>query len=251
MSQMNADSGAGNDLEQAYNVYTEAGLGAFSTADTDAGAALQYEVNYGHLLPAARDTRFLDVGCGAGSYLLWLRSRGFERLHGVDLSEVAVSHCHAAGLRDVEQVRDLTGYLAAHPGEFDVISLNDVIEHFTQDEMLPTLNALRQALKPGGMVLVKTLNMGNIGGLYMRYNDFTHRLGFTETSMRQVLVAAGFTGIEVVEYRVPTRSIRGKIWGVVGGAWRDLFGALLLLDVGVDRPRVRSKTLLAVARTRA
>jgi hypothetical protein len=54
-----------------------------------------------------------------------------------------------------------------------------------------------------------------------------------------------------VEYRVPTRSIRGKIWGVVGGAWRDLFGALLLLDVGVDRPRVRSKTLLAVARTRA
>lgn len=245
---MNADSGTGPGLEQAYNVYTEAGLGGFSTAGNEAGSALQYEVNYGHLLPAPRDAEFLDVGCGAGSYLLWLRSRGYERLHGVDLSEVAVSHCHAAGLGGVEHVRDLTGYLAAHAGAFDVISLNDVIEHFTQDEMLPTLHALRQALKPGGMVLVKTLNMGNVGGIYMRYNDFTHRVGFTETSIRQVLVAAGFSGIEVVGYRVPTRSIRGRIWGVVGGAWRDVFGALLLLDVGVDRPRVRTKTLLAIAR---
>jgi 2-polyprenyl-3-methyl-5-hydroxy-6-metoxy-1,4-benzoquinol methylase len=248
MSQMNADSGTRPGLEQAYNVYTEAGLGGFSTPETDAAFALQYELNYGHLLPASREAGFLDIGCGAGSYLLWLRSKGYERLHGVDLSEVAVSHCHALGLGGVEQAGDLVGYLAAHPGAFDVISLNDVIEHFTQEEMLPTLRAVREALKPGGMVLVKTLNMGNIGGIYMRYNDFTHRVGFTETSMRQVLAATGFAAIQVVDYRVPTRTIRGRIWRAVGGAWRDLFGALLLLDVGVDRPRVLSKTLLAIAR---
>jgi 2-polyprenyl-3-methyl-5-hydroxy-6-metoxy-1,4-benzoquinol methylase len=235
-------------LEQAYNVYSSAGLGAYSATAQSGSYRDQYELNYGHLLPIDRESRFLDIGCGAGNYLLWLRSKGYARLRGLDLSEVAVAHCRSAGLDGVERVADLVEYLLAHRGEFDVITMNDVIEHFTHEEMLPTLGAMLAALRPGGMLLVKTLNMGNLGGIYLRYNDFTHRLGFTEVSLRQVLVAAGFPQVSVVPYRVPTRSAVGAVWKALGGLWRRAFGALLLLDVGIDRPRILTKTLLGIAR---
>jgi len=234
-------------IDRAYDVYSDSGLGGFATPEGSAAYASQYEINYARHLPENRGTTFLDVGCGAGNYLGWLRGKGYDRLFGVDLSEVAVRHCRERGFDGVERVQDLVVYLDARRAAYDVISMNDVIEHFSHEELLPTLEAILRALRPGGSLLVKTLNMGNIGGLYMRYNDFTHRLGFTETSVKQALLAAGFHRVDVLPYGVPTTSARGRVWSAVGGLWRRVFGTLLLLDVGIDRPRVLSKTLLAVA----
>ena len=44
--------------------------------------------------------RVLDVGCGAGRFMLWLRDRGHEVV-GIDSSPGAVEGCHRRGLDDV------------------------------------------------------------------------------------------------------------------------------------------------------
>lgn len=44
--------------------------------------------------------RVLDVGCGAGRFMLWLRSRGFDVV-GIDNSPGAIEACRRRGLEDV------------------------------------------------------------------------------------------------------------------------------------------------------
>lgn len=45
--------------------------------------------------------------------------------------------------------------------------------------------------------MVKTPNLGHPLNLYLRYKDFTHEIGFTEMSLRQVLLISGFSEVEI------------------------------------------------------
>jgi len=73
-----------------------------------------------------------------------------------------------------------------------------VIEHVAKRQAVPFLNAVRKALAPGGVLLLETPNMANpFLGLTFRYADFTHEVGYTETSIHYVLQAAGFHDITV------------------------------------------------------
>lgn len=81
---------------------------------------------------------------------------------------------------------------------YDVIVLNDVMEHMTKEEIFKVMDAVGNALKRGGRFLAKTPNMANpFVACVGRYIDITHETGFTEVSMKQVLKAAGFCGITV------------------------------------------------------
>src|SRR5450756_98215 len=45
-----------------------------------------FERNYSLLLPTDRNSFILDIGCGAGQFLYFLRRRGYLNLFGVDTS---------------------------------------------------------------------------------------------------------------------------------------------------------------------
>ena len=57
---------------------------------------------------------------------------------------------------------------------------------------------MKRALKPGGILIIKTDNGGNpFLACHSRYMDFTHEIIFTEHSLEQVLIAAGFKDIKI------------------------------------------------------
>lgn len=231
-----------------YESYERSGYGGYANPIASTETWAQYTANHIRYLPAQRSATILDVGCGPGHFLSWLREWGFTGARGVDLSDNAVRFCMQHGLA-AERVLDVREYLEARPQTFDLVTMNDVIEHFMYEEVVDILRLCRGSLRPGGHLLVKTINMANWGGLYLRYADFTHRVGFTETSLRQVLLAAGFQSVRVEPYRVPSGGIRRNVWRIAGRVLQQFRRAKLFVDLGADTPRVLSKTLFAVANT--
>lgn len=144
-------------------------------------------------LPHRRDVRILDFGCGWGNQLLSLWSAGYRNIEGVELArEQAEIAARCARNRVKIVCQDGRELLAREKGSYDLIIINDVLEHIPRDEALSLLSSARDAVVPGGTVVIRVPNMANILAAYSRYLDVTHLTGYTEFSVMQLLDQAGF-----------------------------------------------------------
>jgi 2-polyprenyl-3-methyl-5-hydroxy-6-metoxy-1,4-benzoquinol methylase len=75
---------------------------------------------------------------------------------------------------------------------FDAILAIDMLEHVEPVKLEFLLGAIRQCLKPGGMLLIQVPNAASPLGLTFQEGDFTHVSRFSSCSVRQVLMAQGF-----------------------------------------------------------
>jgi SAM-dependent methyltransferase len=158
--------------------------------------AMEYGAQYKGLLPEAKDAAILDAGSGAGHFLLLLKKSGYTNFTGVDVSPQQVEFCRA-NVSEKVVLADIFEYLKDKPEAFDLVSFNDVLEHFPKEKVVPLLSLAGSSLKVGGKLILRTPNLGNFFSVYARYKDFTHETGFTERSLRQVLWLAGFREISV------------------------------------------------------
>ena len=144
-------------------------------------------------LPADRDARILDIGCGWGFNLMALWCAGYRRLEGVDLSaeQVAIGNVAARG-RLMLHCAEGREFLEGRTGQYDLITLISVLEHIPADSVVPFLRAIHGALKPGGRIVLFTPNMANLTSAWIQSSDLTHRTAFTELSIQQALDGAGF-----------------------------------------------------------
>lgn len=209
----------------------------------------EYGVTYGPFLPTDKQARILDIGCGQGHCIAWLRRLGYERVEGVDYSPtmlaVARQHLGKTGLQHID---DLAAWLQRHPDTFDVITLNQVIEHFTKQDVATNLPLIRQALRPGGVLMVQTPNLCAFDGVRSRYVDITHEIGLTEDSLSQVLRLAGFERIAMIGTRLPLRgSLKRIAFRLLQRLQQAWLGWQYLIALGADRPRVLSGNLTGIA----
>lgn len=98
----------------------------------------------------------LDVGCGKGQFLFQLSRLG-ARTYGVefDRSAAEVALQLGAAMVHVGTIADMTGSMS-----FDLIVLNDIIEHPLDPKIL--LDQCIERLSPGGIILIWTPNGGDI-----------------------------------------------------------------------------------------
>lgn len=135
---------------------------------------------------------FLEIGCGTGGFLAYLRDRGVTRLLGIDHDPALAAVIPEAARGDFA-CRDVWEVAADDSlGRFDRIVLLDVLEHFEAQEALRLLQTLRGRLAEGGRVILKVPNAGSPWGLPYQYGDLTHRTAFAPISIRQLADAAGF-----------------------------------------------------------
>lgn len=96
----------------------------------------------------------LDLGCGAGGLLAQLRSRGHDRLVGIELDEQAIITCADRGL-DVVQA-DLNQGLASFLDEqFDIVVLSQTLQTVTD-----VARILSEMLRVGRRGIVSFPNLG-------------------------------------------------------------------------------------------
>lgn len=156
-----------------------------------------FKKNYLPYFPEDKNCKVLDLGCGLGNYLYAIQKYGYQNVIGVDASASVVAFCKKEGLKCIQA--NAKEFLQKNDNSYDVILFNDVIEHLTKDELFEVLFLLRKSLKSGGRVFIKTVNLSNpITGVTGRYLDLTHEIGFTELTMRQVLLAVSFKKFKII-----------------------------------------------------
>lgn len=146
-----------------------------------------------------KDLEILDIGCGLGQTLGYLKKRGFNNLFGIDINDESIEICKKNGLA-VEKIDDTRDFALNTPKKFDRIIMSHVLEHIRKEDMIDTLVHIKKyLLKEGGVFLLMVPNAQSHTGSYWRYEDFTHNILFTSGSCIYVLRAAGFTEIEFID----------------------------------------------------
>ncbi len=137
--------------------------------------------------------RLLDAGCGDGYWLARLSAIDGLDLTGVDYNPLRVERARQAAPKTRVYVSDLQDFETEEP--FDVIFLNQVIEHVDDDIAL--LCKAHKLLRRGGMLILGTPNEGS--WLQQRWirkqgsslqTDHVHF--YTEGEVRKKLIDAGF-----------------------------------------------------------
>jgi SAM-dependent methyltransferase len=152
--------------------------------------------------------RLLDVGCGNGRFLSLLREFGAPewRLAGIDFDESAAADCRALGFEAYAgRIEDLP----IEASSLDGVIMLQLIEHL--EDPAAICRAVFRLLRPGGVFVVETPNLGGLDHRWFRgrwwghYHFPRHWHLFSAASLRRMLEGAGFR-IDRSEYLISTSS---------------------------------------------
>ncbi len=178
----------------------------------------------------------LDIGCGAGAFAAglkeeWARYDRPLEVWGVEMDPAAAAR--ATEVLDRVLVGDAGTVLADLPaGGFDVVILNDILEHVVAPEAL--LRELRPLLREGGHVVSSVPNVRffpNVVDLVVHGSwqytdegilDRTHLRFFTRSSMIALFEDSGYEVESIVGIN-PTGSLKFRLLNLFTlGRWSDM-----------------------------
>jgi len=145
------------------------------------------------------EMRCLDLACGYGNFLAFLRSAGVVQYIGVDSSQAAVEVAQKEFGTDRVVCSDAIEYLKRSPRKFNLISALDFIEHVTKPELFNLLRLIANTLEPDGLFLLRTPNANGLFGMAARYNDIAHEICFSPGALSDVLARSGLRTIGMWE----------------------------------------------------
>src|SRR5262245_12276762 len=149
-------------------------------------------------LPEDRSVSVLDIGCGSGQFLYFLRERGYSQALGIDRDQAQVQVGCSLGLHAA--CAGAMEFLAEAPGSYGLIAMLDILEHFTREELYPLLEAVTDRLAPGGRLIARVPNADSPHPARAIYSDITHEIAFTPTSLSELCFCHG---LKVLAYRDP------------------------------------------------
>lgn len=171
-----------------------------------------------HHLPADRNIRIVDLGCGSGALLFALERAGYRNIAGVDVSQEQIAVAARLGISSAS-CGTLEAFLAAQtPASVDIVLAMDILEHLTHAQIMDVLASIRRVVRPGGRCVAHVPNAEGLFGAGIRYGDFTHETSFTRISAAQVFHVAGFPHVKCFEDKPRVHGlkslIRRFIWDV-------------------------------------
>lgn len=152
--------------------------------------------------------RLLDVGCGSGEFLVLARDQGWAA-DGVEVSRRGAALARRRGLAVYETPADLP---ADH---FDAVTLWNVVDFFLQP--IEQMQQIRRVARPGGLVFLRTPNALFQAAAWrlscivvwppplarlVADAHFFQPLVWSPSTLRRLLLGAGFTDVRVWNSRV-------------------------------------------------
>lgn len=209
----------------------------------------EFDINYSRFLPANKKALILDIGCGMGQFIQYLKKKGYTNVIGIEIGQEAVDYCKKNNIGNIHKIDNINEFINSKVNKFDIIILKSVIAHFKREDVILNLQLIRNALKDGGIIIVETFNMSVFTGVFALYDDYTHKLGFNEESLYQVLYESGFNDIKIYGNKYKVRGIKSLLWIILRKIWLFMLNMIYIIERGIgDNPKIFSKLLIAVAK---
>lgn len=146
-----------------------------------------------------KQARVLDVGCGDGHYMSVLgRLNPGWKVKGLDSARVPFERAEKRGLDVIHGAYETTDL---GKSQFDLIILNQVIEHFVDPGA--AIEKTRLELKPGGLISLETPSLEGWDARFFSksfwgaYHFPRHLTLFTSNTLSQFLETRGFEVVRV------------------------------------------------------
>ena len=147
--------------------------------------------------------RLLEIGSSVGLFLDEAQRRGWDAT-GIEPSRWAAEKARGLGVRVFNGALD---EFVPNDGPFDVVASWDVWEHL--DDPMKALDRTFELLRPGGILVFTTLNMGGFGAKLFRgrwpWFMRMHLHYFTRRSLDEMVRRAGF---EVIGMSTQTKRLK-------------------------------------------
>jgi SAM-dependent methyltransferase len=153
-------------------------------------------------LARALKGRVLDVGCGIGDMLKFLRGSV-----GVDINPKLVDYCRSQGLEAHVMAADR---LPFESESFDGVTLDNVLEHIAEPE--PLLKEIDRVLRPGGRFVV------GVPGTLGYSLDPDHKRFYSEAGLHERVRRAGFVHVKTLHSPFAWRFLDTRL------AWYAIYG---------------------------
>jgi 2-polyprenyl-3-methyl-5-hydroxy-6-metoxy-1,4-benzoquinol methylase len=191
-----------------------------------------------------RSVPILDIGCGSGQFLYFLRERGYTHCAGIDLDGDQVKVAQSLGLRAIHA--SAAEFFKDNNDVYQVISVFDILEHFTREELYPFLESVIDRLAPGGRIIASVPNADSPQAARAIYADITHEIAFTPTSLAELFFCHGLKMLELRDpWPAPVSPAR-KLYRALSQSMRKL-EAIKLRLLGFEPPEYWSSVIWALA----
>lgn len=160
----------------------------------------------------------IDLGCGAGELLLTLSHLGFTDLSGCDVSaeQVAIASLKFPAIKECDLLDFL---LSKDDNSIELITIFDVLEHFTRQETFEIVSLIYKKLRPGGRIIAHLPNGLSPFVGHVFWEDITHEWCMTPKSAETLCRLCSFRRFEAKEHLGSSNMIKGKIrhaaWSVI------------------------------------
>src|SRR4051794_16344387 len=206
-----------------------------------------YEDNYRRFLPQDLEAPILDLGCGQGDFVRYLRDLGYRNVTAVDRDSEAI-----AGLGAVAGVTAKTAAATAHtieqhPGGWALIVAKQMIYYFDRRDAPALVAALARALAPDGLLIVEVFNGALLSSRFTELKDPGILTAYTENGLRRLLEQNGLTVEQLFGASSRRNGLKGALYSAARELWFRVYRLLLILERGRDDelPRISSKSIIA------
>ena len=171
--------------------------GVFSLKDIIARAEQRAYIYDRIVLPwlSKKSPRVVELACGHGSFLWWLKARGFERAIGVDSSREQIVFARQVRLPVFEG--DVNDWLSKQvANSLDVMVGIDLIEHLSKDAFMQLLKSSARVLGTEGKLILRYPNGDSPLVGRNLFNDITHVWTYTTNCIETLARMHGFQRFE-------------------------------------------------------
>ena len=173
---------------------------------------------YAPYLPQDKGARILDIGFGGGWFLAACLKLDYRDLSGADFgiaNKAYVRHWAPDRITLHEIQYNIGEFLSDKREQYDFIHMSHVIEHVPKHSLLWLVDALYQALRRGGTLLLRTPNMEGPCANSSLYVTLAHEYGFAGSNLVSLLDICGFDDVRLVNFPAYAPTLKRRLGDVL------------------------------------